>query len=106
MSRQIFEQAGRARGWLGTLRKFGLGELSAQQLESAASGVVDKTEAQFYAALSLTQPKEGDWKKRLSEVAQSPAIDLVEVRLAADLLARSEQPTTFAQPLPQDIELP
>lgn len=106
LSRQVFEQAGRARGWSGTLRRFGLGELDAEQLLAAAETKVEKTEAAFYAALSRTKPGDGNWEKQLGRVASSSAIDLIEVRMAEDLLDRTRSTTLFGQPLPEDVEIP
>ncbi len=99
VSREVLMRAGKARGWLDTLRRFGLGELEAKDLDEIAKSIPEKTEAQFYSAL-LTgkgQPK----KDRLVPVAESSAVDLVEVRIAQDLIFDEK---TYA--LPADVELP
>jgi len=106
VSRQIFEQAGRARGWLGTLRRFGLGELSPEQLVALASSAVEKTEAAFYALLAQAKPGDARWESELARVAGSEAIDLIEVRMAADLLDRARRAPAFGLPLPDGLKLP
>jgi tetratricopeptide (TPR) repeat protein len=99
LSEQILSQAGDARGWLKTLRDFGLGTVSASELEKNASGIPEKTEADFYRSFGEGSTKKG--KKALERVAKSPAVDLVEVKIAADL---SAQPQSYS--LPEDISLP
>lgn len=95
MSREVLSRAGKADGWLDTLRKFGLGEIGAADLDSAAHGIPQQVEADFYSALS--QGKE----QALREIAESSAVDLIEVRIAQDLIAPQGR-----YDLPEDIELP
>lgn len=104
LSRQIFEQAGRARGWLNLLRKFGLGELSETELVKQARGQVEKTEAEFYSILHKQPRPSKLWPKELSVVAESPALDLVEVRMAADFLSHSATPKLRS--VPHQLQLP
>lgn len=106
VSRQIFEQAGRARGWPGVLRRFGLGELSAEQLTAEAQSAVEKTEAAFYSLLMQTKPGDARFESELARIAQSDAIDLIEVRIAADLRDRARRAPAFHLPLPDGLELP
>lgn len=96
LSREVLSRAEKARGWLGTLRKFGLGEIPQEQLSAAASGIPERAEADFYQALSGPQ---GD--SALNEIAASPAVDLIEVRIAQDLVAEAP---VFE--LPEDVVLP
>ena len=60
--------------------------------------------ASFYTALSRKIAGDAAADKTLAEVAQSPAIDLVEVQLARDLLAG---PSRFANgPKPAGVAIP
>lgn len=95
MSQEVLTRAGKAEGWLNTLRKFGLGEVKASDLKAAARGIPEEVEADFYLALSESKAD------LLSGVAQSPAVDLIEVRIAQDLLAKKKQYT-----LPDHVKLP
>lgn len=95
MSREVLTRAGKAEGWLDILRKFGLGEIPAGDLESEARGIPQRVEADFYAALSAGKID------ALKKVAESSAVDLIEVRIAQDLVA----PKT-PYDLPEGIELP
>ena len=65
-------------GWPARLRAWARGKLSDQELANAARSASEKTEATFYAAMLKLQAG-GDSSKDLERVAQSPAIDLVEV---------------------------
>ncbi len=106
LSRQVLEQAVRAEGWLLTLRKFGLAEFAPQKLLALASTTVEKTEAQFYSTLAL-HPKAGRaWTDELYELSKSPAIDLIEVRIAADLKNRHGKKPILGLAVPSAIELP
>lgn len=96
LTHQVFSEATDATGWLRTLRDFGLGEIDAAALQQLASGIPEKAEAEFYAALTRT-PMD---KKALLGVAQSSAVDLVEVKIAADLTSKHDYP------FPSDITLP
>jgi hypothetical protein len=63
-----------------------------------------KTEATFYISLSRKVAGDVAADKTLAEVAKSPAIDLVEVRLARDLLAGQSR---FANtPPPAGVSIP
>lgn len=99
VSREVLMRAGKARGWLDTLRRFGLGELQPDELDAAAKGIPAKAEAEFYA--TLTQGKAPLKKESLAPIANSAAVDLIEVRIAQDLLRRGE-----TYPLPENVELP
>ncbi len=88
-----------ASGWPALLRRFGLGQIDAASLLRSAEGKIQETEALFYSALTSQEPQRR--KEELEKVAKSPAIDLVEVQLARDLLAPEKE-----WPLPQDVNIP
>ena len=90
--------------WSSRLALWGLGRMKDADLVTAARTVGQKTEASFYTALSRKIAGDGAADKALAEVAKSPAIDLVEVQLARDLLAG---PARFANgPPPAGVSIP
>ena len=91
-------------GWPARLRAWARGKLTDQELASAARSASEKTEATFYAAMLKLQTG-GDSSKDLERVAQSPAIDLVEVTIARDLLAMRNKPAPDYK-LPAGVKLP
>lgn len=93
-----------ASGWTETLRKWGRGQLDDEALVRAAENPVEKTEALFYVAMAQRNPRapEGGLEQ-LRQVAASPAVDLVEVTIARDLLAPAPQARLA---LPSDVQLP
>jgi cellulose synthase operon protein C len=91
-------------GWPARLRAWARGKLSDQELASAARSASEKTEATFYAAMLKLQTG-GDSSKDLERVAKSPAIDLVEVTIARDLLAMRNKPAPDYK-LPAGVKLP
>lgn len=98
---RLLTEATDAEGWAATLRQFALGQLDVDALSSAARTLPERAEAKFYRALSLAP---GAQAAELEQVAHGPAIDLVEVRIARDLLAKAS-----GRPSPQfpsDVELP
>ena len=96
----VLRSASDATGWAGALRSFGLGELGAADLKAAAAGdKIHETEALFYTALA--EREEAARRAGLEQVAASSAIDLVEVRIARDLLAA---PVELVWP--EDVEIP
>lgn len=91
-------------GWVETLRKWGRGQLENQALLDAARAPVEKAEALFYVGMSRRTANAPDaGQEELRQVARSPAVDLVEVTIARDLLA--PQPATRLA-LPGDVTLP
>jgi hypothetical protein len=78
------------------LRKFGLGEIPKERLKDFAVGIPESAEADFYVALSSSESEAA-----LKEVAASPAMDLIEVRIAQDLIAE-----TPVFELPEGVVLP
>jgi hypothetical protein len=91
-------------GWPARLRAWAHGRLSDQDLASAARGASERTEAAFYSAM-LKLESGADSSKDLERVAQSPAIDLVEVTIARDLLAMRSKPAPDYK-LPANLTLP
>lgn len=74
-------------GWVGALRDWGKDDLSDEQLLERATTPVERVEAQFYVTLRrhFREPTERT-REKLREVARSEAIELMEVRIARDLL--------------------
>ncbi|MET0591516.1 MAG: hypothetical protein ABW133_02380 [Polyangiaceae bacterium] len=90
--------------WAGRLAAWGLGKLKDADLTAAARTMGQKTEASFYISLGRKIAGDAAADKTLAEVANSPAIDLVEVRLAKDLLAGQSR---FANtPTPAGVSIP
>lgn len=91
-------------GWPARLRAWARGRLTDQDLATAARSAGERTEATFYAAMAKLQAGT-DTSKELEKVAQSPAIDLVEVTIARDLLALRAKPSVDYK-LPAAVKLP
>jgi len=91
-------------GWPAKLRAWARGKLSDQDLANAARSTGERTEATFYVAMSKLQTG-SDTSKDLERVAQSPAIDLVEVTIARDLLAMRAK-TDVDYKLPAGVTIP
>jgi hypothetical protein len=91
-------------GWPARLRAWARGKLSDQDLATAAHSASERTEATFYAAMQKLQGG-SDSSKDLERVAQSPAIDLVEVTIARDLLAMHGKAAPDYK-LPANVKLP
>lgn len=91
-------------GWPARLRAWARGRLSDQDLAGAARNASERTEATFYAAMAKLQAGT-DTSKDLEKVAQSPAVDLVEVTIARDLLAMRSKPAADYK-LPPNLKLP
>jgi len=89
-------------GWIATLRDWGDGGLDDAGLLAAARTPAERTEARFYTTLAGRAG--GDPTPGLRAVADSPAIELVEVTIARDLLAAT-QPGSRPS-LPPDVTLP
>lgn len=90
--------------WLGRLASWGLGKLKDQELIEAARTPHQKTEALFYAAMARRiagAVRESD--ASLRDIANSPNIDLVEVRIAKELL---DPPKPFPGGLPKGTKIP
>lgn len=102
LTEEAFSSLSEHGGWVGTLRDWGRGRTSDEQLLAAAKDEVQRTEARFYAAMSArASGQPGAGVEGLRSVAQSRTIDLVEVGIAHDLLAPGPKPT-----LPEGAKLP
>ena len=76
-----------AERWPSVLLEWATGKMTDEELSKTAVGPVQKTEVQFYLAASSS---DAELKKAgLTAVADSPALELVEVKLAKALLGRA-----------------
>lgn len=92
-------------GWPARLAAWARGKLSDAGLERAARTRVQLTEAKFYIAMARrTQGDPAAVLPKLREVAQSEAIELVEVTIARDLIA--EQTARLDLQLPPSVAVP
>jgi tetratricopeptide (TPR) repeat protein len=90
--------------WPSRLAAWGLGRIKDSELIAAARTLTQKTEASFYTALARRVSGDTAADTVLAEVVKSPAIDLVEVQLARELLAGSSR---FAVgPTPAGVSIP
>lgn len=87
-------------GWPARLRAWCRGKLTDKDLEEAARDTTQRVEATFYAAMNR-RASGADASAALRRVADSPAIDLMEVAIARDLLA-----PRVAVKLPASIAIP
>ncbi|HSC86524.1 MAG TPA: hypothetical protein VLC09_04610, partial [Polyangiaceae bacterium] len=100
---QVFTTANDATGWNAQLQRFALGQQDGVALERAARTQPEKTEAEFYRSLTGKPrgPLDGETHASMQRVADSTAIDLIEVKIARDLLAPTQ---TFT--LPAGVHVP
>jgi tetratricopeptide (TPR) repeat protein len=87
--------------WPLRLRAWTRGKLSDSELRAAAKSAAERTEANFYAAMAAHVRGRPEAQAGLRDVADSPAIDLMEVGIARELIA---PPHKYA--LPANITLP
>jgi hypothetical protein len=92
-----------ASGWTLKLRNWARGKLDDASLLAAAKTKPEQTEAMFYTAMNRYVRGDNAAFGDLEKVAQSEAIDLVEVGIARDVLA-TRQPMAFK--LPSGVTLP
>ena len=92
-------------GWPAKLRGWARGKLSDDELLASARDRAQRTEAIFYAAMNRHVRGGGDALPSLLEVAQSEAIDLVEVTIARDLVATQGRPALDFK-LPPNVAVP
>lgn len=91
-----------ASGWPTRLRSWARRRISDAELLAAARDHSERTEASFYVAMrEQTAGKVAEASARLKDVASSPAIDLMEVAIARDLVAGAKNYT-----LPAGVALP
>jgi tetratricopeptide (TPR) repeat protein len=92
-------------GWPAKLRAWATRRLSDAGLLQAARDGIQRTEAVFYAAMATHSAGKSDAALlKLREVAQSGAIELVEVTIARDLLA--QQSAKLDVQLPTNVDVP
>jgi cellulose synthase operon protein C len=94
-----------ASGWPAKLRAWARGKLSDADLMRAAKSRVERTEATFYTAMANGQANRDALLPKLKEVASSEAIQLVEVTIARDLVARQSRPNLDVA-LPPNVDVP
>ncbi|HYJ08873.1 MAG TPA: hypothetical protein VEX18_07680 [Polyangiaceae bacterium] len=91
-----------ASGWPTRLRAWARRRITDAELLAAARDPSERTEATFYIAMKeQIAGKAAEASARLRDVASSPAIDLMEVAIARDLVAGTKSYT-----LPAGIALP
>ncbi len=78
-------------GWPAKLRAWARRKLTDAELVAAARNTSERTEASFYIAMNDQVAGKPGSTDRLREVAGSPAIDLMEVGIARDLLATPQK---------------
>ncbi len=89
--------------WMSALRDWGKGAISDQELIARASSEVERVEARFYVGTSAHfRGESGETRAQLQQVAKSPTIELIEVRIARELLEPSPKPPK----LPSGLRLP
>jgi tetratricopeptide (TPR) repeat protein len=92
-------------GWIGVLASWATGRIDDESLVAKATSDSELVEAKFYGAMRqyAASPSAAS-KEQLQTVAHSPAIELIEVRIARDL---TNQPAAGAWPvLPPNTILP
>ena len=76
-----------APGWSGRLRAWGRGKLPDSDLLAAARDPAQRTEAMFYTTMRRRATGDASAEAELEKIAQSEAVNLVEINIARDLLA-------------------
>jgi tetratricopeptide (TPR) repeat protein len=102
---QAFDAIDESSYWPTRLRDWARGRLDDKGLLAAAKNPVQQTEAKFYVAMQ--QQVSGDSAAalpRLEEVAKSPAIELVEVAIARDVVSKHRG--SLGLQLPSGVQLP
>lgn len=94
-----------ATGWSSKLRAWGRGKLGDKELFSAARSAAQRTEATFYAAMARRVRGDLSADADLEKVSRSPAVNLVEVGIARDLLAQRSGAGAGLK-LPPNVALP
>jgi tetratricopeptide (TPR) repeat protein len=92
-------------GWPAKLRAWARGKLTEAELIAAARDRSQRTEALFYTVMSRTIRGTDNNLAELEQVAQSEAIDLVEVKIARDLLALRAKAAPDLK-LPANVDVP
>jgi hypothetical protein len=98
---RVLVEAVHGDGWTGRLARWARGLLGDGELRSAARTPAERTEADFYVAMRARAGGRADGDALLATVAESPLVDLLEVRIARDL-----RTSPFAAKIPPGIALP
>jgi tetratricopeptide (TPR) repeat protein len=77
-----------ASGWSNKLRAWGRGKLGDGELLAGARSAAQRTEATFYTAMARRVRGDVSADAELEKVSKSPAVNLVEVGIARDLLSQ------------------
>lgn len=107
---EALSRVGSGNRWVAELRQWALGTLSDAQLYERATSLSEKVEAQFYTAIrrqfqspnAVLTPLQAP---EIQAVAQSSAIELIEVRIARDLSTPGPASGQFPA-LPSGVVLP
>lgn len=75
------------KGWTTQLARWARGDLDDDGLTAAAKTYSEKTEASFYVSMRARIAGRAGADAQLTQVANNPLIDLMEVRIARELLA-------------------
>lgn len=94
-----------ATGWSSKLRAWGRGKLGDSELISGARSAAQRTEATFYTAMMRRVRGDVGADAELEKVSRSPAVNLVEVGIARDLLAQRAGAGAGLK-LPPNVALP
>ena len=73
--------------WPAKLARWARGLLTDAQLRSSADSYAERAEAEFYIAVNANVAGQSQAKEQLLKLAANPLIEIMEVRLARDLLA-------------------
>jgi len=88
-------------GWTAQLARWARGDLDDAGLTAAARTYGEKTEASFYVSMRARIAGRAGAEAMLTQVANNPLIDLMEVRIARQLLAPHVRPK-----VPKRFDLP
>ncbi len=89
------------KGWTTQLARWARGDLDDAGLSAAAKTYSEKTEASFYVSMRARIAGRAGADAQLTKVANNPLIDLMEVRIARDLLAPRAK-----RKIPERFDLP
>jgi hypothetical protein len=104
-AREALLRAARGKGWPAIVASWALGKLNDDQLLKAASRKTEQVEATFYVAMNARARGNANAAlEGLRQVANSAALELVEVSVARDLL--SQQAHKARPVLPTGIDVP
>jgi cellulose synthase operon protein C len=107
---EALSRIGGGNRWITELRQWALGDLTDAALQERATSLSEKVEAQFYTAIRRQFQSESGKVTPLAApeiqaIAQSSAIELIEVRIARDLSSQGPATGQFPQ-LPAGVVLP